>query len=356
MFSLAPGILLSGGALYLAFRNVPLKDLSDYIVSYNYLWILPSVAVVFLSFALRTVRWQIILQATHRIDFWQAFHVLMVGFMLNCILPGRVGEIARPAILKKNDNIPFSTGIATVAVERVFDISLLMIFFVVIIALIPMDPHIGITFGGYRLNSRTLDAVSKGMLLMVILIMAGIIMVTLESSRKLIKNVIRRLPALFFFAGFSFQDRVSDKICTPLAHMVDNFAAGFSMIRHPQDIFHCAGLSVIIWALGAFSFYIASLGAPGIHLSFVELAVVMVIVCFFIALPSVPGFWGLWEAGGVFALALFGVSQTDAAGFTLINHAIQMFPVILIGLASAVITGVNILKVPSVLKENNKIV
>ena len=71
----------------------------------------------------------------------------------------------------------------------------------------------------------------------------------------------------------------------------------------------------------------------------------MIIICFFIALPSVPGFWGLWEVGGVFALALFGISTSDAAGYTLANHAVQMFPVILIGLGSAVATGVNILKV-----------
>ena len=68
----------------------------------------------------------------------------------------------------------------------------------------------------------------------------------------------------------------------------------------------------------------------------------MIIVCFFIALPSVPGFWGLWEAGGVFALSVFGVSVKDAAGYTLVNHAVQMFPVIFVGLASAIVTGINI--------------
>ena len=71
----------------------------------------------------------------------------------------------------------------------------------------------------------------------------------------------------------------------------------------------------------------------------------MLIVCFFIALPSAPGFWGLWEAGGVFAMLLFGVSEREAAGFTLANHAIQMFPVIIMGLISAFITGVDIRRV-----------
>jgi hypothetical protein len=71
----------------------------------------------------------------------------------------------------------------------------------------------------------------------------------------------------------------------------------------------------------------------------------MIIICFFIALPSVPGYWGIWEAGGVFALVLFGVSSKDAAGYTLANHAIQIFPVMIVGLVSVMVTSVNILQV-----------
>ena len=70
----------------------------------------------------------------------------------------------------------------------------------------------------------------------------------------------------------------------------------------------------------------------------------MVIICFFIALPSVPGWWGLWEAAGVFGMSLFDVSTKEAAGFTLANHALQVFPVILMGIASAMILSVNIRK------------
>ncbi len=107
----------------------------------------------------------------------------------------------------------------------------------------------------------------------------------------------------------------------------------------------CWGLTVLIWGLSALSYYVFALGCPGLNLSIQEMTAVMVIVCFFIALPSVPGFWGLWEAGGVFALTLFGISINDAAGFTLANHAVQMFPVILMGFVSALIAGVNIWRV-----------
>lgn len=131
----------------------------------------------------------------------------------------------------------------------------------------------------------------------------------------------------------------------PLVGFMENFASGFDLVKYPKKMCICIGLSITIWGLAAFSYYIMSLGCPGIGLSFAKLSAVMITVCLFIALPSVPGFWGIWEAGGVFALVLFGVSAKDAAGFTLANHAIQMFPVIIVGLASAVVTGVNIWQV-----------
>ena len=95
----------------------------------------------------------------------------------------------------------------------------------------------------------------------------------------------------------------------------------------------------------AMSYYVMSLGCPGIKLSFFEMSAVMIIICFFIALPSVPGYWGIWEAGGIFAMALFGIATKDAAGFTLVNHLIQIFPVIIVGFFSAILTGINILKI-----------
>jgi uncharacterized membrane protein YbhN (UPF0104 family) len=126
---------------------------------------------------------------------------------------------------------------------------------------------------------------------------------------------------------------------------VEHFAAGFTLVKHPLKITACFGLSIAIWILAAYSYYLMSLGCPGIGLSFIEITATMIILCFFIALPSVPGYWGIWEAGGVFSLLLFGVSSKDAAGFTLVNHAVQVFPIIFVGFISAIVTSVNIWQV-----------
>ena len=65
----------------------------------------------------------------------------------------------------------------------------------------------------------------------------------------------------------------------------------------------------------------------------------MVIICFFIALPSVPGYWGLWEAAGVFALTYLGIAHEPAAGYTLFSHALQILPVIAAGWISCLLLG-----------------
>jgi uncharacterized protein (TIRG00374 family) len=343
--SLILGLAVSILALYLAFRNVPFNDLIIYFESINYAWIPPAVVVIILSFALRAYRWKIILESTAKIGFWQSFHPLMIGFMINCILPGRVGEVARPVILQKNENIPFPTGLATVATERAFDVGMLIILFAVLLATIKIDPNLDIVFGKYHLNKTTLMGVGQGTFKLLLLLIAGITLLAFNKTRNVINDLIMRIPGMFFFAGPDLKKKIQKKISKPFVSFVENFATGFTLVKYPMKICACALLSVLIWGLAAFSYYLVSLGCPGIELSFIEITAIMVIICFFIALPSVPGFWGIWEAGGVFALLLFGVPSKDAAGFTLVNHAIQVFPVIFVGLISAMLTSVNILQV-----------
>ncbi len=340
--SLALSVMISALALYLAFRNVPLGELVDYLASIHIPWIIPAVLVVLISFALRALRWKIILASTQKISFWPTYHPMMIGFMINCILPGRIGEIARPAILKKKEGVPFTAGLATVATERVFDAGLLIAFFAVVLAFVDIDPQVNIPFGQYTLNRETLMAIGTGLFRLCLVGIAGIVVISVDASRNLLIRFIECFPTFLVFLKQNHRDLIADKLCRVIVKIINNFADGFSMVKSPFKLAACTGLSLIIWILSAVSYYLMALGCPGLDISFIELSAVMIIVCFFIALPSVPGFWGIWEAGGVFAMALFGVPAREAAGFTLANHAVQMFPIIIAGLYSAVLTGVKI--------------
>jgi len=345
LISLCVGTVVSGATLYLAFRNVPFQDLINYLASINYFWIIPSVVLVIVSFSLRALRWQFILGATHRVGFWRAFHPLMIGFMINCVLPGRLGEFARPLILNRKIDIPVATGLATVIVERVFDLIMLLSLFVIVSASTQIDPSIAIGFGKYTLNHETLETVFNGMLQVSVVLVIGIVLISLQKTRNFLNGVIMRFPNYMFFLSSTAKTRVREKLGRPVVGMINNVATGMTLIKNPKRISICFILSVCIWTLAAVSYYVFAIGCPQVRLTLTEMTAVMVILCFVIALPSVPGFWGLWEAGGVFAMMLFGIAEKDAAGFTLVNHAVQMFPVIWVGLMSAWISGVNIMQI-----------
>ena len=333
------GLILSAGALYLAFRNVPLADLGGYLAEINYLWILPASVIILAAFALRALRWRMILADTAVVSFPSAFHPMIIGFMLNCVLPGRVGEVIRPAIIHRRDGVPFSGALATVAAERVFDAIVLIFLLAVVLATVTIDPDLDVTFGGYHLNRDVLESMGRRMGLLCAILVAGIGMLIFRRSRGWIHSAIGTLPALFGFASSAFRDKVT-RLADWLSRAIDGFAGGFAMMGRPGGIFACIGLSVVIWLLHGLSYWIFTFGAPGVTMTFAEMTAVMVIICFFIALPSVPGYWGLWEAGGVFAMTLFGIPEKEAAGFTLANHAIQMIPVIIFGILSALYVGI----------------
>ena len=343
--SLIVGLALSMAALYLAFRNVPLGDLVVYLKSIEYLWVLPAVVIVLAGFLLRAFRWQLLLASERQIPFWRTYHPMMIGFMINCILPGRVGELARPLILRKGEKVAFTTGLATVAAERMFDAVVLFAFLGILMAVLRIDPEMEVVYAGYRLDRDLLMAAASGILRICLVIVAGVVAVSIDRVRRWIIRLVGFIPAVFFWTRESFRLKIERVVSTPLAAMIEHVATGFALVKNPKMVAVYVTLTVGVWGLSALSYYVMAMGSPGIELSFFELSAVMIIVCFFIALPSVPGFWGLWEAGGVFALSVFGVPAREAAGFTLANHAVQMLPVIAAGLLSAVFTGINIRRI-----------
>ncbi len=345
--SLIIGFLLSIAGFYFAFRNVPAREIIQYFAQINYFWILPSFGLIILSFVLRVLRWQVILAPTKKIDFWASFHPVMIAFAINCILPGRVGELARPAILMQREKIRFSTGLATIAVERAFDIVLIIGLFLITYPWIEFEPNMSMQLGNTRLDQRTLETIVRGMFQLGIVLIAGMLLVSLAWSRNFMIRLIQKSPNLLFFLSDRLREKTRHTLCDPLVRLLENFASGFATIQSPSRMLLCLVLSIMIWFIAALSYYVFSLGCPGIGISFPEMVAVMVIICIFIALPSVPGYWGIWEAGGILAMMTLGVSQTDAAGFTLANHALQVIPVVLLGFVSAFVTGVNMFQTPT---------
>ena len=344
IISLAVGIILSAFGFYYAFANVPLSELIWYMGTVSYVWILPAAVLGLSNFFLRALRWRVILGTSVRLPFSPVYHATMIGFMVNSVLPARVGEIVRPAIIKKKENVPFSFGVSTLVTERILDAFTLIAMFAWMMAVVDIDPDLTVEVLGYHLSRTVLENAASGMITFSLAVAAVVVLMNITVFQHLLKTGILKIPGLFIFFGSNVRETIYNRFCIPLTGIIDNVVAGMSLVRFPEKLLLCVFYSAIIWLLQAGAFYITAIGSPSIELSFTELTTVFVIICFFIMLPSVPGYWGIFEAGGVFGLALFGVAAREALGFTLTVHAVLMFPVLIAGLVSLVMSGTRIFR------------
>ena len=356
ILSLIIGIFFSGLALLVTFKNIPLKDFIIYLKSVNYWWAIPSLCIGMGSFLLRVVRWQLILKPVKKATFLSSFHPLMIGFMINSVLPGRVGEIARPAIFSRKEGVPFSKVLATVGAERVFDVMTLLFLSVIMLSVVEINSALDLTFGGYHLNRESFETIWIATVKICVILFFFIVIIGIKKTRTIIKQIILQIPGMIFFIAPSKRESLRSGIFKKITMFLDNLASGLEIIKKPSDIFWCLLLSFMVWITSALAFFVMAFGCPGINISFLEMCAVLVIICFFIALPSVPGYWGLFEAGGVFGLMIFGVSSTEGAGFILANHVIQMLPTIIIGIISSTLLGVNFANAYSNGSEKKKVV
>ncbi|PYP39260.1 MAG: hypothetical protein DMD48_07165 [Gemmatimonadetes bacterium] len=100
------------------------------------LWLLLTVVVATLTFPVRSIRWRLILrdQGGRPFPWLPLWHATTIGFMANNLLPARAGEVARGYVASRQLPVRFSTALASIAVERVFDALIMLGLMAVAIA------------------------------------------------------------------------------------------------------------------------------------------------------------------------------------------------------------------------------
>jgi len=123
------GIVVSVFFLWVAFRQVSdVGHLAEALGSANYLWLAPAVALYLLGLLVRSLRWHILLLPIARIPTASLFGILSIGFLVNNVLPARLGEIARAILVGRRHGISRSAALATIVVERIFDGVVMLLF------------------------------------------------------------------------------------------------------------------------------------------------------------------------------------------------------------------------------------
>ena len=168
-------------------------------------------------------------------------------------------------------------------------------------------------------------------------------MFMLPITRRAIGRFISWLPRLLFFTTTHFRQHMSEGFIHGPMPSLTTLPWDLKSSRTPQRSLPASCFQLVYGCSPSFILYFI-LGCKGVNITFLQASASIIIMCFFIMLPSVPGYWGIWEVGGIYGLMIFGVPKMEAAGLTLTYHFFQIIPLILVGLLSSWLTGVNIMQ------------
>jgi glycosyltransferase 2 family protein len=124
--------------VYLSVRGITPEERTNIIQAFeqaNYFWVALSLLVGISSHFLRAVRWRMLIEPIDRKPrLVNAFFAIMIGYMANYAVP-RLGEVSRCGVLARYEKMSFTEILGTVIVERVIDVLMLILFFIIMLVI-----------------------------------------------------------------------------------------------------------------------------------------------------------------------------------------------------------------------------
>ena len=113
-----------GGSLLLLFLLLRAVDPGEVLLSLreaDHVYAVPAVGIYFVAVYFRAVRWRFLLSPVGNFPVGRLYPVVVMGCMVNNLLPVRLGELARSWFLSREGDASGTSVLATIAVERVYD-------------------------------------------------------------------------------------------------------------------------------------------------------------------------------------------------------------------------------------------
>ncbi len=306
------GTIISVFFLYLSFQQVDLTSFWDTVINTRYYLLIFSAALFMMVHLIRAYRWKYLMILQKNIRLYSTFSALYIGYFANNVLPMRAGEFLRAYVIGRNENIPKSTVLATILVERIIDVLSLLITASAGLIFLPI-PH-----------NEHYEAV-KGVGIALFVLEAIVILFCVMLIWK--KDTTLRLTMLLFSL---FPENIKDRG----SRIVKSFLDGLEVIKISRHYFTLLWTTAVIWLFNLFSVYIILI-ATGVRLDtltmFVAAIVTMIFSTFAVTVPSSPGYVGTYHYAAQVGLQLFSVSPDTALGFAFILHMTGFLPVTVIG-------------------------
>ncbi len=306
-----PGVIISAVAFWLVLRNISFQNFSNALSSINLPVLILVVAIYFFSLGFRALCWQVLLQK--KAPFSLLLLVLGEGYLLNNLLPLRVGELGRAVLLGRRKDMGFFKVLSTIVVERAYD---MVIAAGLMLGTIPLV-----------LNMDSSKPLAIGILSVVIL--GLVVLVWMAHYREKVKTLAMRIGGRWSF------------VANWVIPKLDSLLEGFAVLNRPQYFAISFGFMLLCWGSSILEEYVILRSliptAPFWWVGFVIAAAALGA-----AVPSAPAALGVYEGFTVAALSLVGVDPATGLVFAILAHFVSFTFSNLVGVIGLVKEGESI--------------
>lgn len=329
------GLALGLFLVWFLFKDTDWAELWQAIVDAKWSWLLASQVPLWLSFFTRVQRWSYIVRATGPGRFRHMFSATQIAFLVNFVLPARMGELVRPLVLSRLAKRPFSQCLAMAALDRVADlVGLLAVLIVATLSFRPVgDIHLPPTLWAEPLPAGLIRSGAWGTLALIVALV--VVLVLLYVNTRLVLRISDAVVGA-----------VSARMSRYLHGMLEHFAEGLHVFRSAGDVLMTCVFSLMTWGCFLLA-YQCTMEAFDVTAPWYAVFVMVGFLAVAVSLPSAPGGFGLFQLAIVATFAVLGldVSMPKALALSLVAHMINLVPIAISGLYALYIEDLSFVSV-----------
>lgn len=287
--------------------------------AFNLLYLPLLIVLLLLTAVIRAYRWRILLPGSQPVRLRDSFDATILGFMGNFLMPLRAGELVRPWALSRWQPVPFTSALASIVVERVFDAFSLVVLLGVCLLRFDNAPPAVLT--GARVIAVSFLA------LLALMLIGYFLPGPIESF---LHKVTRRLSG-----------QRAPKLAERINRLISGLLGGFRGISSTRELLAVLALSGGLWLLMGVWYQTVLMGF-GQSDTFWAGMLLNITIAVAVAAPSAPGYVGTFQAGCILGLSIMlGQTREFAVAYSLVAHILQFLVVILAGLAVLHLRGLS---------------
>jgi uncharacterized protein (TIRG00374 family) len=286
--------LLAAGLLYYSLRGIEWRQVARIAAGATPGRLALAAVLGTATIFLRACRWRILLNAEGAVSVSTAFWATAAGYFGNNFLPARGGELVRTFMISSRSGLGNTYVLATALSERVADAVALVVISAVVLLTLPAPP-------GWLAGAARPFAILG--------LLGALVIGILPFLGSLGRTAIERAPL-----PHALRPRVIGAM--------EQALRGMRAFHNARRLSGFLALTLLIWYLDALGTVITG-DALGFRIPISVALLLITGLSLGSALPSTPGYVGIYQFVAVTVLTPFGFSRTDAIAYILVAQALM---------------------------------